>query len=195
MLNRENSVYKTTLATMLSNVVATEIFVVVQELPESGQTNKIYLVINQESEVQNIYDEFIWVFNEDTEEYDWEKIGSVGVDLSNYFNKTEVNLLLDGKVDKVAGKGLSSNDYTNGDKQNVEKIPTIEQDIVDLENDKVDKVAGKGLSTNDYTSTEKTKLSGIQTGAQVNKEPDGVTITLNNNDELEATNVSIWRYE
>ena len=68
VLNRENSVYKTTLATMLSNVVATEIFVVVQELPESGQTNKIYLVINQESEVQNIYDEFIWVFNEDTED-------------------------------------------------------------------------------------------------------------------------------
>lgn len=33
---------------------------------------------------------------------------------------------------------------------------------------KVDKITGKGLSTNDYTSAEKTKLSGIETGAQVN---------------------------
>ncbi len=172
VLNRGNSVYKTTLATMLSNVVVTEIFVVVQELPENGQINKIYLVPNQESEVQNIYDEFIWVFDEDAEEYDWEKIGSVGVDLSNYFNKTEINSMLDNKVDKVTGKALSTNDYTNTDKQSVEKIPTIEQDILDLESDKVDKVSGKGLSTNDYTTTEKNKLAGIASGAKVNVQSD-----------------------
>lgn len=33
---------------------------------------------------------------------------------------------------------------------------------------KVDKVTGKGLSTNDYTTAEKNKLSGIESGAQVN---------------------------
>ena len=33
---------------------------------------------------------------------------------------------------------------------------------------KVDKVLGKGLSTEDYTTAEKTKLSGIESGAQVN---------------------------
>ena len=33
---------------------------------------------------------------------------------------------------------------------------------------KVSTESGKGLSSNDYTSTEKTKLSGIDTGAQVN---------------------------
>lgn len=152
VLNRGNSVYKTTLATMLSNVVATEIFVVVQELPEIGQINKIYLVISQDSETQNIYDEFIWAFNEDTEEYGWERIGSASVDLSNYYTKSEITALLLGKVDKVAGKGLSSNDYTNEDKQNVEKIPTIEQDIVDLENDKVDK-------NNAITAGTKTKIT------------------------------------
>lgn len=37
---------------------------------------------------------------------------------------------------------------------------------------KVDKIAGKGLSTEDYTSAEKTKLSGIQTGAEVNVNAD-----------------------
>ena len=34
---------------------------------------------------------------------------------------------------------------------------------------KVDKVNGKGLSTNDFTTAEKQKLTGIATGAQVNK--------------------------
>jgi len=33
---------------------------------------------------------------------------------------------------------------------------------------KVDIVSGKGLSTNDYTTAEKTKLSGIESGAEVN---------------------------
>ena len=37
---------------------------------------------------------------------------------------------------------------------------------------KVDKVDGKGLSTNDYTTAEKTKLGGIETGAEVNVQPD-----------------------
>lgn len=35
-------------------------------------------------------------------------------------------------------------------------------------NKKVDKISGKGLSTNDYTTTEKNKLSGIESGAEVN---------------------------
>ena len=36
------------------------------------------------------------------------------------------------------------------------------------ENKFVQKVAGKGLSTEDYTTAEQTKLSGVETGAQVN---------------------------
>ena len=36
-----------------------------------------------------------------------------------------VKSALSGKVDKVNGKGLSSNDYTNEDKQKVEAISTI----------------------------------------------------------------------
>lgn len=47
------------------------------------------------------------------------------------------------------------------------------EDVVEVLNsaitNKVDKVSGKGLSTNDYTNTEKSKLSGIQSGAEVNQ--------------------------
>lgn len=39
-------------------------------------------------------------------------------------------------------------------------------------NSKVDKVDGKGLSANDYTNAEKNKLSGIQSGAEVNVQVD-----------------------
>lgn len=39
-------------------------------------------------------------------------------------------------------------------------------------NDKVDKVTGKQLSTEDYTTSEKSKLSGIQSGAEVNVNAD-----------------------
>ena len=50
-------------------------------------------------------------------------------------NNLPLNIIaeLESKVDKVAGKGLSTNDYTDADKQNVEKIPAIEQDIEDLD--------------------------------------------------------------
>ena len=58
------------------------------------------------------------------------------------------------KVDKVEGKGLSTNDYTNEDKAEIAKIAN-----------KVDKVPGKDLSTNDFTTELKDKLDGMEEGA------------------------------
>ena len=40
--------------------------------------------------------------------------------LLNYYTKTEVNTLLESKVDKEVDKGLSTNDYTNEEKQKVQ---------------------------------------------------------------------------
>ncbi|GIA27444.1 hypothetical protein FXE96_09745 [Vibrio cholerae] len=57
-------------------------------------------------------------------------------------------------VEKVTGKGLSTNDYTNEDKQIVSGVTqALEQ--------KVDKVVGKGLSTNDYTNEDKQIVGGV----------------------------------
>lgn len=88
------------------------------------------------------------------------------------------------KVDKVSGKGLSTNDYTTTEKNKLAGIDEganktvvdsamsststnpVQNKIVDAAlATKVDKVSGKGLSTNDYTSDEKTKLAGIDEGA------------------------------
>lgn len=97
---------------------------------------------------------------------------------------SKIKAITNTKVDKVNGKGLSTNDYTTTEKNKLEGIETgATKTIVDATigststnpvqnkavyaslNNKVDKVSGKGLSTNDYTTTEKTKLSGIEDNA------------------------------
>ena len=105
---------------------------------------------------------------------------------------TGLQTALDSKVDKVAGKQLSTNDYTSAEKSKLagvaagatanaadsslrdrgthtgtQAIGTIVglQDALDS---KLSAVAGKQLSTEDYTSAEKSKLSGIAAGATAN---------------------------
>lgn len=95
VLNRGATVQKVTLGDLLAQVDS-EIFQIVSELPATGVANKIYLVPSSNPETQNALDEYVWIDNA------WEKIGAVSVDLSNYFNKTEINSMLESKVDKNA---------------------------------------------------------------------------------------------
>lgn len=138
---------------------------VVTELPAKGNPNTIYMVPNESSRANDVYDEYIWMVT--TEKTGWEFLGNkhVEVDLTGYYNKTQVDKAIKDsearstaaialKVDKVDGKQLSTNDYTTAEKQEVAKIAN-----------KVDKVKGKQLSTEDYTTAEKTKLSGIADNA------------------------------
>lgn len=83
------------------------------------------------------------------------KIGSINTTIGN------IDASLDKKVDKVSGKALSSNDFTNTYKTALDGLDS-------KLNTKVAKEAGKGLSTNDFTSSYKnsldtldSKLSGI----------------------------------
>lgn len=50
----------------------------------------------------------------------WVYVGSQGP----FYTKGETDTLLNGKVDKVTGKGLSTNDYTNADKSKLDNLPT-----------------------------------------------------------------------
>lgn len=138
---------------------------VVTELPAKGNPNTIYMVPNESSRANDVYDEYIWMVT--TEKTGWEFLGNkhVEVDLTGYYNKTQVDKAIEDsearstaaialKVDKVDGKQLSTNDYTTAEKQKVAKIAN-----------KVDKVEGKQLSTEDYTTAEKTKLGGIADNA------------------------------
>ena len=138
---------------------------VVTELPAKGNPNTIYMVPNEGSRANDVYDEYIWMVT--SEKTGWEVLGNkhVEVDLTGYYNKTQVDKAIEDsearstaaialKVDKVDGKQLSTNDYTTAEKQEVAKIAN-----------KVDKVEGKQLSTEDYTTAEKTKLQGVAANA------------------------------
>lgn len=59
-------------------------------------------------------------------------------DLSNYYTKSETDTKLTTKVDKVTGKGLSSNDYTTDEKTKLAGLSNyndtaIKQQITDIE--------------------------------------------------------------
>lgn len=88
---------------------------VVDELPLVGKDNVIYLV-RKEGAGDDIYNEYIWTGTS------YELFGSTATDLSDYYNKDSVNELLDTKVDKQEGKGLSSNDYTNAEKSKLASL-------------------------------------------------------------------------
>ena len=166
---------------------------VVTELPAKGNPNTIYMVPNESSRANDVYDEYIWMVT--TEKTGWEFLGNkhVEVDLTGYYNKTQVDKAIEDsearstaaialKVDKVDGKQLSTNDYTTAEKQEVAKIAnkvdkvegkqlstedytTAEKQEVAKIANKVDKVEGKQLSTEDYTTAEKTKLQGVAANA------------------------------
>ena len=78
-------------------------------------------------------------------------------------NKRFVDAQLISKVDKVAGKGLSSEDFTSAEKAKLAAINAEENKaLVDAQLiSKVDKVAGKGLSSEDFTTAEKAKLAEV----------------------------------
>lgn len=84
----------------------------------------------------------------------WDNLGSV-IDLTPYLTKEDAGKTYAAKATTLEGYGITDA-YTK----------TAANTELDK---KVDKVTGKGLSTNDYTTAEKTKLTGIATGAEVNK--------------------------
>ena len=65
--------------------------------------------------------------------------------------------VLNTKVSKIEGKGLSTNDFTDEYKTKVENASTKAE-----LNTKVSKVEGKGLSTNDFTDEYKVTLDNLQ---------------------------------
>lgn len=68
---------------------------VVDTLPETGETDTIYLVKKSNPGEQNLYDEYVYT---DT---GWEHIGDTSVDLSNYYTKDEANEELAKKQDNL----------------------------------------------------------------------------------------------
>ena len=109
---------------------------------------------------------------------------------------SQLKSLLGGKVDKETGKGLSTNDYSNTEKEKLNNIASgaqvntiesikvngttqaIDSKVVDISvptalSDLTDDLnvvtdASYVHTDNNYTTAEKTKLSNVESGAEVN---------------------------
>lgn len=133
-----------------------------------------------------------WTYNDETGQ--WEDTG-VSASGEIELTKHAVETVLTGTIDSHNHDNRYVQDTTTDNKSYVRKnkqweelsIPEVTVDSVlsntstnPIQNkvvyeavlSKVDKVTGKQLSTNDYTTSEKNKLSGIETGAQVNVKPN-----------------------
>lgn len=167
----------------------------VNEIPtaETAQDNILYLVMNADTGFYDIYAKV------DTEVV---RLDDVSINLDDYSTTEQMNeaiaTAIANKVDKVDGKGLSTEDFTTALKEKLIALPEgAEANYVKSVSDeftvstegklevkeiapakvtglpdalvgKVDKVEGKGLSANDYTDEEKEKLGGIEAGASKN---------------------------
>lgn len=154
------------LKTMISNSANLRIEVV-SELPETGETNVIYLV-KKSGTNPNTHDEYVYV------EGNWEKIGNTEIDLSNYYtkdqvysksetyNQNEVNTLIteiEGNISTIPNIETSMSGSGN-------VITSIEVDTTNKH--KVNAV--KGISVYSKTEVDE-KLSGSGLGDVVAESP------------------------
>lgn len=106
------------------------------------------------------------------------------------------------KVNKEAGKGLSSNDYTDSARDTLAAVDQLAQDLISRLDDlaigdvaglfaalasKVNKVEGKGLSSNDYTDSDQAKLTAV--GTMANRD---VYISAQPPDDAVGNDGDVW---
>lgn len=101
---------------------------------------------------------------------------------------TKVTGAMNTKVDKIEGKGLSTNDLTDALKTKLEGAASA-SDLTTGLNNKVSKVEGKDLSTNDFTDALKSKVEASLT------EVSWDTIKSKPDVALKSDISSVYRYK
>lgn len=187
--------YTATEINALINAITTLTIEIVTVLPtEDISTTTIYLI--KEPDV-NVYVQWMYINNE------WTNLGNTEVDLSNYYTKAQAD---DKFVEKVTGKGLSTNDLTDSLKSDYDSAVTDKH--THTNKTILDDI------TASYTTEEKTKLLGIEENANNYELPtasastlggvkvDGTTITINDGiisssggvdiDDTTTSTTSVW---
>jgi len=91
-----------TLNQIIAESVDTDLFIVVDELPQTGEPNKIYLLVQSNRMI-----EYIWVNNA------WDPVGMVEFDINNYYTKSEITDLLAGTLN--AAKSYANTNFLKKD--------------------------------------------------------------------------------
>lgn len=79
-----------TLNQIITEMIDTDIFIIVDELPQTGEENKIYLLVDGNKLI-----EYIWVNNK------WDPVGMVEFDINDYYTKSEITQLLAGVLNSA----------------------------------------------------------------------------------------------
>lgn len=164
---KKNETYSQAQVNELLASVNKPAFKVVDELPESGAQNIIYLVKKDTGSEQNdVYDEYIWITDEDGTEH-WEHIGSTAVDLSDYYTKEEITALLNNQKTEII---TTCNAYTDAAKTacNQYTDTAIATALGDVESvlAEIDTGAGVG-DTAYYGETDPAQMETTATAADV----------------------------
>lgn len=70
--------------------------VIVESLPDTGDTNKLYLVAKASGgTADDGYDEYLYISGK------WEKIGSTNLDLSGYLKKDDIHILTNSEITEI----------------------------------------------------------------------------------------------
>lgn len=169
-------------------------YLIVDELPDEGEPNIIYLVLDDET---GTYTEYLWLAQEQA----WEELGSVGdVDLGNYYTKSEVDTLLGGYAETSdLATVATTGSYT--DLSNTPTIPDAQVQANWGESDTTSKAYIQNkptIPTVDQTLIENSTnaaQSGATYTALAGKQAtliSGTTIkTINNESLLGAGNINI----
>lgn len=156
----KNETYtKTEVNTLIGNIQQFH-YEVVQTLPQTGETNILYLVPKSTSETNNYYDEYVYSNG-------WEKIGDTQVDLSNYVTITMLNQAL---ADYTTTANLTT--LLNAKQNQITSTNKLDASLVDDTN-----------SNNKFvTNAEKTTWNGKQDTLTA-----GTNITIDANNVISAS--------
>lgn len=134
--------------------------VVIEVLPESGETDTLYLVPNSKEEGNNIKDEYMWINGK------WELIGSTEIDLTPYLTKEEASSTYATKeeinvIDEVVSKAFDTLNKSCGFNENAQYAPqnNIITDAKTL-SEAIETIAEK-IAENDYYKGHSTTSSYI----------------------------------
>lgn len=110
-----------------NTISATNLFQIIDTLPTTGKTDRIYLLYSDNAEEGNELIEYIWVNGK------WELIGSfkingdIDADFSKYLTKTDAEKTYQ---QKIQGKGLSTNDFTDRDREKLESLENYDDTAI-----------------------------------------------------------------
>lgn len=151
-------------------------FKIVDSLPESGETNIIYLVPKSKTSEKNIYDEYVWIKNDGGGHF--EKIGSTEIDLSEYLKiaDAEATYATKNELSSVEDEVEEVKDSLDGVKASVaevsgkteeldEELETV-KDSIDEISENLDELSAKTSASTESIEALSGKIETVESAVE-----------------------------